>query len=415
MAGHSVMESAGRPSRRGAVVALLFLGMLVNYVDRGNLSIAAVPMMRELGLSPAAMGALLSAFFWSYAVLQIPAGILVDRFGIKWTYAGAFLLWSLASAGVGLARNPTEIFVLRLLLGVGEAIAPAASMAYIKRQFREDEQGLPTGIYVSGMMAGPAIGAILGAYLLEQVGWRPLFVLTGIASCVWIAPWLLFAPSGRGEAQAATRTRPFAWKVAFASPVTWGLTIGAFFYSYFWYFCITWLPSYLLLAHSFSFLRMGSYMAIPLAGMGIMSVICGRLADRVIARGRSPLFVRRMFVSAGCVMASLVGLVLAIPGSTAVLAILLGALTGLGIAAGNYWALTQAITPKALIGRVIGYQNAIAQLAGVVAPVVTGLLLGPQKNFLWPVLIASASPLIAITAINLTMREAPVASLRDRL
>jgi ACS family D-galactonate transporter-like MFS transporter len=412
------MVAGGRPAHRGLVVALLFLGMLINYIDRGNLSIAAVPMMAELGLSAAAMGALLSAFFWSYAALQLPAGFLVDRFGLKWTYAAAFLLWSLASAGVGLARSPAEIFLLRLLLGVGEAIAPAASLAYIKRHFREEEQGLPTGIYVSGMMAGPAIGAMLGAALLERFGWRPLFVLTGLASCIWIVPWLAAAPSASPAPAAApgpAPRRPFPWAAVLRSPVTWGLTVGAFFYSYFWYFCITWLPSYLLLAHSFSFLKMGSYMAGPLAGMGIMSVVCGRLADRAIRRTARPLLVRKLFVSAGCVLASLVGLVTFFHSSGEVLAILLIALTGLGLAAGNYWALTQVITPAALIGRVIGYQNTIAQLGGVCAPILTGLLLGPAKDFRASVLIAALSPLIAIAAINLTMGERNVARLREEL
>jgi MFS family permease len=268
------------------------------------------------------------------------------------------------------------------------------------------------------MMAGPAIGAMLGAALLEEMGWRPLFVLTGLASCVWIVPWLMAAPSYSPAPAAAAghaKSPGFPWAAVLRSPVTWGLTVGAFFYSYFWYFCITWLPSYLLLAHSFSFLKMGSYMAGPLAGMGLMSILCGRLADKVIQRTARPLLVRKIFVSVGCVLASSVMLVTVLRSAGEVLAILLIALTGLGVAAGNYWALTQAITPAPLIGRVIGYQNTIAQLAGVCAPILTGVLLGPEKSFQLPVLIAGVSPLIAIAAINLTMGERAVARLRAHL
>ncbi len=398
--------------RRGLVVVLLFLGMLINYIDRGNLSIAAVPMMKDLGFSPAAMGGLLSAFFWTYAALQMPAGFLVDRFGLKWTYAGAFLLWSLASAGVGVARSFSEIFVLRMMLGLGEAIAPAASLAYIKRHFPEEEQGLPTGLYVAGMMAGPAIGAMLGAVLLDRFGWRPLFVVTGLATLVWIVPWLIFAPVGTAGVERQGERSGFPWRAVISSPVTWGLTIGAFFYSYFWYFCITWLPSYLLLARSYSILRMGSYMAGPLAGMGLMTVICGRLADRFIRRTGRALLIRKVFVNIGCLLASLVGLVLVFHASGKVLAVLLVALTGLGAAGANYWALTQVIAPAAWIGRIIGYQNAIAQLGGVCAPIVTGLLLGPEKNFTAPVLLAALAPIVAILAIDLMMGERAVARLR---
>ncbi|MCC6859291.1 MAG: MFS transporter [Bryobacterales bacterium] len=416
-AAQPVSPAAAPGTRRGLVVLLLFLGMLINYIDRGNLSIAAVPMMRDLNLSPAGVGGLLSAFFWSYALLQMPAGWLVDRFGMKWTYAVAFLVWSLASAGVGLARTFGEIFALRVLLGLGEAIAPAASLSFIKRHFREEEQGFPTGVYVAGMMAGPAIGAMLGAALLNSFGWRPLFVLTGLVSCIWVVPWLMAAPSGAPPRTAASAgpQPPFPWRAVIRSPLTWGLTIGAFFYSYFWYFCITWLPSYLLMAHSFSFLKMGSYMAAPLAGMGIMTVVCGRLADYWIKRSGRALLVRKLFVTAGCLCASSVMLVLAGGSSSYVLAVLLVSLTGLGIAAGNYWALTQVICPGRLIGRVIGYQNTVAQLAGICAPIVTGLLLGSSKNFIAPVIIAGLSPLAAIAAINLMMTDRAVRELNTHL
>src|ERR1700722_2819083 len=133
--------------------------------------------MRDFGMSPAAMGTLLSAFFWSYSLLQIPAGYAVDRLGLKWVYAGAFLLWSLASAAIGLAGSFRQILYLRLLLGVGETVAHPASISFIRRKFSEEQQGLPTAIYLSGMQFGPAIGAFLGSALLVKTGWRLLFVL----------------------------------------------------------------------------------------------------------------------------------------------------------------------------------------------------------------------------------------------
>ncbi len=164
---------------RWTVVALLFFAVLVNYIDRGNLSIAAVPLMRDFGVSARSMGTLLSAFFWTYALLQIPVGFVVDRFGLKWTYGGAFLLWSLASAGVGFANTFTQILLLRLLLGVGEAAVQPASLSFIRRNFSAERQGLPTAIYLSGMSFGPALGAMLGASLMAAFGWRLLFIISG--------------------------------------------------------------------------------------------------------------------------------------------------------------------------------------------------------------------------------------------
>jgi MFS transporter, ACS family, D-galactonate transporter len=130
--------------------------------------------MRDFGISPAAMGTLLSAFFWSYSLLQIPAGYAVDRFGLKWVYASAFLLWSLAAAAIGFAASFRQILFLRLLLGIGETVAHPASIAFIRRNFTDEQQGLPTAIYLSGMQFGPAAGALLGSALLVRTGWRLL-------------------------------------------------------------------------------------------------------------------------------------------------------------------------------------------------------------------------------------------------
>ena len=166
------------------VVVLLFFGGFISYVDQANLSIASVPIMKELDLSPALMGTLFSTFFWTYSLSQIPAGFLVDRFGFRITYAIAFLLWCLASASVGLAVSFAEIMALRLLLGVGESVVGPASLSFIKRRFQDHEQGLPTAIAVSGVILGPACGALLGAAFMDRLGWRLFFVLTGLAGCL---------------------------------------------------------------------------------------------------------------------------------------------------------------------------------------------------------------------------------------
>jgi MFS family permease len=127
---------------RTPILVLLLAGILVNYIDRGSLSVAAPAIMREFALSPVRMGVLLSAFFWTYALLQIPAGYLIDRFGMSRTYAAGLLVWSAASAAVGLAQSPEQILIFRVLLGAGEAIAVPASIAYIRNQFSEHERGL---------------------------------------------------------------------------------------------------------------------------------------------------------------------------------------------------------------------------------------------------------------------------------
>ena len=155
-------EPSGPSNRRWWIVGLLSLAVLVNYIDRNNLSVAAVPVMDEFGFSPSAAGALVTAFFWTYTFLQIPSGWAVDRFVFRWTYGVAFLVWSLSSAAIGLARSFGQIFSLRMILGASQAAAQPVSLTYIRTHFTEREQGLPTGLYISGMMIRPAVGGFLG-------------------------------------------------------------------------------------------------------------------------------------------------------------------------------------------------------------------------------------------------------------
>jgi ACS family D-galactonate transporter-like MFS transporter len=404
--------SSSRPQalrKRWTVVALLFFAVLVNYIDRGNLSIAAVPLMRDFGVSARSMGTLLSAFFWTYALLQIPAGFVVDRFGLKWTYGAAFLLWSVASAAVGFANTFTQILLLRLLLGVGEAAVQPASLSFIRRNFSAERQGLPTAIYLSGMSFGPALGAMLGASLLAVYGWRLLFIITGLGASIWIVPWLLIAPNDKAPHSApVARNRKLGWEMLLRTPTLWGITIGAFFYSYFWYYCLTWLPSYLVVARGFSFLKMGAFTAMPFLGTALVSMVSGRMADHLIVRLGRPIFIRKAFVVSGFVMGSSILSLLILKSAPAVLAALMLSLVGIGVASANYWALTQAATPAAIIGRVIGCQNTVANLAGICSPILTGFLVDRTKSFDVSISFAGIALLIAAISFGLLVRERDV-------
>ncbi len=410
--------SSSHDGRRWGVVVLLFLAILVNYVDRGNLSVVAVPLMKDFGIGTDSMGVLLSAFFFTYTALQIPAGYVVDRFGLKWTYAAAFVLWSLASAAVGMASSFGQVLAFRLLLGVGEAVAQPASLAYIRKNFSEKEQGLPSGVYLAGMMIGPAAGTYFGALLLDQMTWRQLFIYTGLGGLVWLVPWMLLV-SSRNTQQAATSKSAMPlrvdWQSLLKNPVYWGVTFGAFFYSYYWYFCLTWLPSYLVMEHRLSFLKMGTYTAVPLLGMAIVSIIAARVGDRLIAKGRSALNVRRAFVVAGFAAGSSMLLLSVFKSINAVFIVLACALLGLGLAAANYWALSQVISPRGVIGRFIGYQNTVSNMAGICAPIITGWLVGETKNFGLAIAFACTALLLACGCFAFLVTPKGVANFRRDL
>jgi len=325
----------------------------------------------------------------------------VDRFGLKWAYALAFFIWSLASAAVGIASSFGQILAFRLLLGVGESVAQPASLAYIRQNFDDDQQGLPSAIYLAGMMIGPATGAFVGAVMLESMDWRSLFIYTGLGGLLWLIPWICLMPSSSAKPKRVatpTLTAPIDWRRLLSNPTCWGITLGAFFYSYFWYFCLTWLPAYLVLTHGLSFLKMGAYTALPLISMAIVSMIAGRAADRIIARGKTPLLVRRAFVVSGFAAGSSLLLLLTVDSLTAVFTVLVCSLLGLGLASANYWAMTQTISPARVIGRVVGYQNTVANLAGICAPILTGYLVGESKDFRIAIAFAGGALLLACAA-----------------
>jgi ACS family D-galactonate transporter-like MFS transporter len=416
-------DLAGQPgraqSRRWATVILMFIAVTINYIDRGNLSIAAVPAMRELGIAPSAMGTLLSAFFWTYALFQVPAGYLTDRYGLRWPYAFGFLLWSLGAAAIGLAHSFTEILILRLVLGVGEAIAIPAGMAYIRRNFLPHESGLPIGIFASGAMFGPAVGALLSGFLLDRIGWRAIFILTGLGGCLWLVPWLLLSPVREPKAplsgSPASPGRPFPWNTLIRNRLPWGITLGVFFYQYSFYFCLTWLPSYLVMGHGLSFLRMGTFTGVPLLIMATVSILGGRLSDRCTLRLGRPLIVRRSFVAGGMLIASSLLFLLFVDSPAALFTTLIISFIGIGFAGTNYWALTQLVSPLDIIGRVVGYQNTIGNIAGICAPLLTGLLVARAGTFRAAIVVASASFVLGAITYLVMIREEDLRNLERDL
>ena len=357
----------------------------------------------------------MSAFYWTYTFFQIPSGWAVDRFGIRWTYGIAFLIWSVSSAAIGLARSFLQILGLRMMLGLGQAAAQPVSLAYIRAHFDESHQGMPTGLYISGMMIGPAFGGLLGAALLDTYGWRLMFLLTGLVPCLWLVPWLSLAPSSPIRPPDGSRppVEKLPLRKLFSNPVVGGITITAFFYSYFWYFCMSWLPSYLVMERGLSFLEMGIYTALPFLAMSVVAPIAGKFADHWIERTSRAVLVRKTFVITGYIIGSTTILINWVDSATSVVVILVFGLAGIGLSSANYWALTQAISSKRFIGRAIGYQNTISNLAGICAPVLTGVLVEVSGNFNSAIVFAASSLWIAAISYGFLVRESRANELKE--
>jgi ACS family D-galactonate transporter-like MFS transporter len=365
--------------RQWSILGLLSLGMVIAYVDRANLSVVlATSKVRDAFLlDDSIRGVLNSAFFWSYALLQIPAGWVVDRFGVKRPYAIGFLLWTLISAATGGVTSVSMLLALRLLLGAGESISAPASLRWIRWNCPEERRGLAIGIYMAGTKIGSAIGVPLAAVLISAFSWRSMFVISGLAGLVWLVAWLLLA----NDREAAERVvcnennvgAPFLAHM-FRSRMTWGILIGTFSYGYFLFFCVTWLPAYLVEYRHLALESMGFYTLVSFGGMGLIAIVSGWIADQMIRHGCDPARTRKGFTVAGFILASTEVFGALTDSQPLALFFTVFSLAGLGLATANYWALTQTLIPGRAMGRMAGIQNCASNLGGVVAPILTGWL-----------------------------------------
>src|SRR5215467_3335803 len=177
------------PSGMNRVVFLLALSVLINYIDRSNLSIAAPLLQDEMHISSTQLGTLLSAFFWTYGLMQVPAGWLVDHLDVKWVFAIGFSIWSLATATTGILHGFAALIVIRIVLGIGESVVFPSCSKVLATYFPEARRGMANALLTAGLSLGPAIGILVGGKAVGAFGWRPFFIALGLGGLLWLAPW----------------------------------------------------------------------------------------------------------------------------------------------------------------------------------------------------------------------------------
>jgi MFS transporter, ACS family, D-galactonate transporter len=399
--------------RKWLVVILLGFGMVIAYVDRADLStVLAFPDFKALfHLTDNDRGLLNSAFFWSYAALQIPAGWIVDRYGPKRPYAICFALWSLASAASGFVQSIGQLAAARLALGIGESVSTAASLRWIRFNCIERERGLATGILFAGTKVGAAVGAPVTVFLVSRFNWRIMFFISGAGGLVWLAAWLFCVPDQRPPVTQTAALPDIKMSDLLRRRPIWGIVLGTFAYNYFIYFCLTWLPSYFTEARHLSPRAMGFYTMFSFGGMAIVSVLAGWAADRVIARGAPPVRIRKAFTLVGLLFASTEIVGILTPSNNVALFFAIFSLTGLGLATANYWALTQTIFPESVIGRIIGVQNCASNLSGIAAAILTGWLKQSTGGYGAAGIAILGVLFIGLVSYGLLVREDPLTAL----
>lgn len=375
------------------VLTLIGVAVFINYIDRGNLSIAAPMLKDELGLSGAQLGLLLSAFFYTYAFLQPAAGWLVDRVNVNWVLAGGFFLWSAATAVTGLVHVFSVMLLLRLILGVGESIVFPSCSKIIALNFPEEHRGLANSVMTAGLSLGPGFGLMMGGMLMARFGWRSFFVALGVLSLVWLVPWIKYMPEGRVAIRVEVTGAP-SLSEFLRLRSAWGTCVGLLCFNYLNYFLITWLPYYLVRERLFSMQSMAKIGGTAYLLGAFFGLASGWLSDRWITAGATPTRVRKTFVGGGLALAGIFIGLSAVNGNIFCVAMLLLGVIFFGVGSSNIWAITQTLAGPQATGRWTGFQNFIGNFAGMVGPAVTGIVLDRTGHLAWAFAIASAVALI---------------------
>lgn len=376
------------------MVTLLALAALINYIDRGNLSVAASMLKEELGLTASQLGILLSSFFWTYSFFQPVSGWLADRFDAKWVLALGFFLWSGATAATGVLHTFGALLAARLILGIGESTAYPCYARTLVRHVPEVGRGFANALIAAGVGCGPALGIFFGGTLMARYGWRPFFIVLGLLSMAWLIPWFAWVPRGKPAISSVEESAEGFLRLLTERSM-WGTCGGLFGANYVLYFEITWLPFYLVHERHLSMGAMAKIGAVGYLCYSAGAVIFGWLSDRWIAAGGSPTLVRKTFAGVGAGGAGLLLLGCALASlKVSVILLLVGFGAG-GMCGSNIWAITQTLAGLKMAGRWTGLQNFVGNLAGIIAPAVTGFVVEFTGHFIMAFVIMAIVAMLA--------------------
>jgi MFS family permease len=384
--------------------------MLISYVHRSALSVAAPFISADLNLSKTEVGVLLSSFFWIYAFMQIPAGWIVDRFGVRRAYSLGFIFWSLASTLTGFGVGMASLLGLRIATGAGQAITFPASSRACANWFPQRERGTVTAVYLTGVRLGAALTSWIGAYFLARYSWKLFFLIIGLVPLIWLLPWNRFlrkweTPATEPQSAQTNRSSFFEGLLLLRHRSVFGIFLGFFAYDYAWYVFLTWLPTYLKDERKFTTSEMGIYSATPLVAMSVIIVMAGLLSDWLVKRGRNERFVRKAFIIVGLAIGCLIVPAGLVADKMTAVWLLTISLCGLGLASPNTWTLTAAVCQKKIVGTVAGIQNFGGNLGGIIAPALTGFIAHKANSFALALAVVGAVLVAGMLAYWLLINE----------
>ncbi|MEN6567683.1 MAG: MFS transporter [Veillonellales bacterium] len=389
-----------RTNTRWIVAFMMWLVIAINYLDRSVLSIAAPYLTKEFSFSAAEMGMIMSAFFWAYALLQLPAGYVADKIGQKKSLSLAVIFWSIATFATGFVNGFKSLLGLRIGLGFGEAGAFPSNVGITSKWFPDKERATVSGIFNSAGSFGSAFGLPIIVWIISTTGWRFAFFICGLLGFIWLILWLIFFKDnpkdhrmvneaelkyivdGQSIPLETDEQSNLKWYQLLKYRNVWSVSLGLFVGSYNSYFFITWFPTYLVTQRHVDFLQMGFFATLPpLAGM-IAEIFSGWLSDRILSKGILSLTAtRRLFLIMGMVLATSIGFAVFANSTITVVLLLCVAKMGTSIAFPQLWAIPGDIAPKNVISTFAGFANTVSNFGGALGPLITGFFVAYTGSF----------------------------------
>jgi ACS family D-galactonate transporter-like MFS transporter len=380
---------------RYGMLALVFINVVINYLDRTNISVAAPALSKDLQLSPVQLGYIFSAFGWTYAALQIPGGLIADRFGPRILYAACLVTWSLATVCQGFARGFVSLFGLRLATGAFEAPSYPINNRIVTSWFPDNERASAIALYVSGQFIGLAFLTPVLAIIQVAFGWRGLFYITGLIGLIWGVVWYVFyrdplqhkkanqaeldyIEQGGGSVNVQRVNGRATWsrtnlKQVFSSRTLWGVYIGQFAVNATLWFFLTWFPTYLVKYRGLDFIKSGYLASVPFLAACAGLLLSGFVSDRLVRQGTSVSVARKTPIIFGLLLSvSIIGA--NYTDDTAMVIFFLAlAFFGSGMALIS-WVFVSLLSPKHLVGLTGGVFNFMGNLASIIVPIAIGYL-----------------------------------------
>lgn len=407
------------------VLALVAVATMINYLDRTVLGIAAPYLTKELGLTAAALGIVFSAFSWSYALLQIPGGIFLDRFGTRVTYSLSLTLWSGFTALMGVVTGLPGLILTRIGVGVFEAPCFPANSRILATWFPQNERARANSIYSVGQYAGIAFLSVPLFWVTQQFGWRGLFFMAGglgvaLGALFW---WRYREPSqdrtinaaelayieagGGGEytgARVSFSWRHIGWLLRHRQIV--GASIGQFGGNSTQVFFVTWFPTYLVNVRGMTFINAGLMTMLPYIGASIGVLVAGQLSDRLLKRTGSANLARKLPIVGGMLLASTIIAANFVPDDSNLLVVAIMSVAFFGQGMTNLgWTVISDVAPKKLIGLTAGIFNFSANLAGIVTPLVIGYAYQATGSFFGPLIYIGVVALVGAFSYSVILGD----------